>query len=237
MKILAVDTSTEICSLCFAEPGLTIAEFVSRSEKTHTERLLPAIDFLLNQVSFSLKDLNGLAVIHGPGSFTGLRISLSVVKGLALALGCPVVAMNALEVAAEQVKEEGWICPAMDAKRGEVFSALFRRENGILISVLPPVSVAPAKWKEQLPEAGIHFCGPGAALHFDILRKGSGSNLVFKDFILAPTLAEKAFRSFTEGKVSSGDLLRAAYLRPSDAEISGPKARKQLERTRYNRKK
>src|SRR6185295_11762906 len=111
MKILAVDTSTEICNVCILDGDLVAAEYVSKSPATHTERLLPAIQNLLSELKWEPQQLEGLAVINGPGSFTGLRIGLSVVKGLSFGLNLRVVAGNALHMAALQVPEEGWICP------------------------------------------------------------------------------------------------------------------------------
>ncbi len=228
MKVLAVDTCTDVCSLCIVDSEFCLAEYVSKSSRTHTERLLPAIDFLFAQLDFSPGELDGLAVIHGPGSFTGLRISLSVVKGLAFALNRPVVVMNALEVAARQVQQDGWICPAMDARRGEIFTGLFRREKGELFTVVDPHSTSPLKWKEELPPGNISFCGPGASLYFDALKR-EGSDLLFSDFVLARTLADMALSRFDSGTVVTGAQVRAAYLRPSDAETSGPRARKRAQ--------
>jgi tRNA threonylcarbamoyladenosine biosynthesis protein TsaB len=224
MKILAVDTSTEICSICISDSGNSIAEYVSRSPRTHTERLLPAIHFLLSQTNVALKDLDVLAVVHGPGSFTGLRISLSTVKGLAFALNRPVLAFNALEAAADQIHSDGWICPAMDAKRGEIFTALYRREKGKLIRYENPVSISPSAWKEKLPEDPVYFCGPGASLYLKELRNNPGSGLIFSDFVLARTIAESSFLKFQAGEAMDGGKLRAAYLRPSDAELKGARS-------------
>lgn len=225
MKLLAIDTSTDVCSVCIIDSQSFVADYVSKSSKTHSERLLPAIELLFSQLSFSLTDIDGLAVIHGPGSFTGLRISLSVVKGLAFALNRPVVAMNALEVAASQIDQDGWICPAMDARRGEIFTGLFRREKGEMVTVVGPKSVSPLKWKEELPAERIHFCGPGAALYFDTL-KTEGSTIHFADFVLARSLGKLALRKLEAGDVVTGAQVHAAYLRPSDAEVSGPRPRK-----------
>jgi tRNA threonylcarbamoyladenosine biosynthesis protein TsaB len=179
-------------------------------------------------LDYSIKEINGLSVIHGPGSFTGLRISLSTVKGLALALNLPVVVMNALEVAARQVKQDGLICPAMDARRGEIFTALFRKKGDELLCVMEPRSISPQRWRDELPSENIAFCGPGASLYFDVL-KSQGSELWFSDFILARTLASLSFVQFMAGNAIPGSEVRAAYLRPSDAEMKGPRPRKKIQ--------
>lgn len=224
MKLLAVDTSTEVCSVCITDSGRVLGEYATSGSRTHTERLLPAIDLLMNHVGWNPADLEALAVINGPGSFTGLRISLSVIKGLSFAGNLPVVALSALEIAAHQVNESGWICPAMDARRKQIFTCLYeRRDDGSLSAFTEPQSVLPEIWKEKLPEAPVIFCGPGAALYFDVLRRHQDSPLAFRDFYLARTLAEQALIRMERGEYIRGEDLRAAYLRPSDAEAKGPR--------------
>ena len=214
--------------MCVTDAGFVVAEYISKSSRTHTERLLPALEILFSQLDYSIKEMNGLSVINGPGSFTGLRISLSTVKGLALALNVPVVVMNALEVAARQVKQDGLICPAMDARRGEIFAGLFRKKGNEVECLMEPRSVPPQKWKEELPNEKIDFCGPGAALYFDTL-KTERSALLFSDFILARKLAELSFPKLAAGDGIGGNEVRATYLRPSDAELKGPRPRKKIQ--------
>lgn len=223
MKLLAIDTSTEICSICITESGEVVAEYATRSPITHTERLLPAIDMLITHLGWKTDELDGLAVINGPGSFTGLRISLSLVKGLSFGLGIPVVVCNALDVAAQQVPFSGLICPAMDARRGEIFTSLYEKTGHALTRQTEPKSVRPQSWRDELPEAPVCFCGPGARLYWDVLNKNEGSRLIFTDFVLARTLAAMAAAQFDRGEVVSGSEVRAAYLRPSDAEVKGPR--------------
>jgi tRNA threonylcarbamoyladenosine biosynthesis protein TsaB len=230
MKILAVDTSTEICNVCILDGDRIAAEYISKSSQTHTERLLPAIQNLLSELKWEPKQLEGLAVVNGPGSFTGLRIGLSVVKGLALALDLKVVTGNALHMAALQVPGEGWICPVMDARRGEVFSCLYQRIDEHFISFRKPVSIQPESMLEWLPhERGIRFCGPGAYLYSEVFAKRPYPEFVFQDFILACTLAYYAKDEFSAGHAISGMEVQAAYLRPSDAETKGARPRKRLD--------
>jgi tRNA threonylcarbamoyladenosine biosynthesis protein TsaB len=227
MKVLSIDTSTPICSVCISEAQSILGEYVSQSTVTHSERLMPAIEFLFSHLDWGIDELDGLAVINGPGSFTGLRISLSVIKGLAFALKVPVVAMNALEVAAYQVLLPGLICPAMDARRGEIFTCLFERSPEGLFARGEPLSITPSAWRETLPDEPIYFCGPGAEMHYDVLKNHADSQFLFSDFILARTLSQLADRKFAKGEILSGNELKAVYLRPSDAELKGPRPPKQ----------
>lgn len=230
MKLLAIDTSTNVCSICISDDNRIVAEYVSLSSVTHSERLMPAIEFLFTQIDWPMSELDGVAVINGPGSFTGLRIALSVTKGLAFALNCPVIGANALEVAALQIPFSGLICPAMDARRGEIFTCLYENSNGTLHQKTEPGSISPETWKKELPDAPIYFCGPGAKLYMNVLVNHPESHLVFTDFVLAKTLTRVAQEKFQKGEILTGNELKAAYLRPSDAETKGPKPSRRLER-------
>ncbi len=180
---------------------------------------MPAVQSLFRELDWKIGDLDGIAVVNGPGSFTGLRIGLSVTKGLSYGLGIPVVAANALEVAAHQVSGDGWICPAMDARRGEIFTSLFFRKGDALVQKTEPRSISPIAWRLELPVEPVQFCGPGAKLHFESLKNHPDSCIVFQDFVLSRTLALLAQAKFQRGEVLQGNDLKAAYLRPSDAEV------------------
>jgi tRNA threonylcarbamoyladenosine biosynthesis protein TsaB len=227
MKILAIDTSTNACSVCIMASDEVVGEYFTMGGKTHSERLMPAIDMLFSHLDFDLHSIDGIAVIHGPGSFTGLRISLSVVKGLAFALRIPIVTASALEIAALHVSAEGLVCPAMDARRKEIFTCLYEKAGPDLKMIFEPKSMDPAQWKSQLPDAPISFIGPGAHLYWDILRNHSDSRLIHPaQLSLAPTLARFATKQFMSGMVVAANELKAVYLRPSDAEIHGPRRSK-----------
>jgi tRNA threonylcarbamoyladenosine biosynthesis protein TsaB len=230
LKLLAFDTSTNVCSVSITDDNRIVGEYFTAGSLTHSQRLLPAIEFLFSQLDWPIDELDGIAVINGPGSFTGLRIAVSVAKGLAFSLNCPVVAANALEVAALQIPFNGLICPAMDARRGEIFTCLYENSNDVLQQKTEPVSISPELWKEELPDAPILFCGPGAKLYANVLFKHPESKLVFTDFVLAKTLIRLAREKFQKGEILSGNELKAAYLRPSDAETKGPKPPRRLER-------
>ncbi|MCI0414541.1 tRNA (adenosine(37)-N6)-threonylcarbamoyltransferase complex dimerization subunit type 1 TsaB [bacterium] len=224
MKILALDTSTNVCSVCIAHGDEIVAEYVTVGGKTHSERLMPAIEMLFSHLDFDIREIQGIAVINGPGSFTGLRISLSVVKGLAFSLQVPVVAASALEIAALQVPDDGLICPALDARRREIFTCLYEKKGSELSLRIDPKSIDPVSWSNNLPQSPVIFCGPGAHLYWDLLRNHPASQLLHpSDLVLARTLAQQSRRRFEKGEVLTGNELKAAYLRPSDAESKGPR--------------
>jgi tRNA threonylcarbamoyladenosine biosynthesis protein TsaB len=227
MKILAIDTSTNVCSVCIANGDEIAAQYVTTSGKTHSERLMPAVEMLFNHLDFDAHALHGIAVINGPGSFTGLRIGLSVAKGLALGLNIPIVAMSSLEVAALQIQGDGLICPALDARRQQIFTCLYEKRGTALRLLIEPKSIEPVSWSGEIPKQPIIFCGPGAHLYWHFLRNHSDSRLVYPaDLVLASTLAIGSVEKFRKGDVISANELKAAYLRPSDAETLGPRPSK-----------
>lgn len=226
--MLAIDTSTEVCNLCLWENDTTVAEYASSSRITHTERLLPALDRLIQKSGWLKKDIGGIAVMTGPGSFTGLRIGISVAKGLAFGFGIPVIGGNVLEIVALQAGQEGLVCPAMDARRGEIFTALYRYRSARIEEILAPVSVRPSEWIALLPHEPIYFCGPATSLYPDLFQQQPASTILFSGFYLARTLAKWGCEKIEAGFGMDGTQLKASYLRPSDAEIHGPNPRKSL---------
>jgi len=134
MKILGIDTSTDICGIALTEDQTLITEFRSNIKRAHAEKIIPAIDRVLSDASLKLNEIDGIAISIGPGSFTGLRIGLAAVKGLALVTGLPVVAIPSLDALAWQAFFwRGQICPLVKAQADEAYTALYHFHNGQLI--------------------------------------------------------------------------------------------------------
>src|ERR1051326_299678 len=131
MKVLALETATGVCGAAIVEDGTILAESSIVAERIHSEKLLPMIDDVLRQANVDLSGMDGIAVSIGPGSFTGLRISLSAAKGLAYASGKPLLAVPTLEALAWSCVQKGLvrtgdhILPMIDARREEVYAALY----------------------------------------------------------------------------------------------------------------
>lgn len=166
MLVLAVDTTTSVCSAALARGDRLLAELSTNIPNTHSQRLLPIIDTIFNEAGLSPADLDLLAVARGPGSFTGLRIGIATVKGLALGLGIPVAGFSSLEVLAHNMGGRGLVCPVLNARRDQVYSALYRTGAGrpeLLISEqaksVPELLEELAGYKET-----IWFCGDGVHL-------------------------------------------------------------------------
>jgi tRNA threonylcarbamoyl adenosine modification protein YeaZ len=127
---LAIDTSTDFCSIGLSREGETMAELTWRTQQNHTVELVPNIDRLLTQANTGPRDLEAIFVARGPGSFNGLRVGMSTAKGLAFSLDIPLVGIGTLEVEAYPFAFTGLpVCPIHSAGRGEIATALYRQDN------------------------------------------------------------------------------------------------------------
>ncbi|HWP35399.1 MAG TPA: tRNA (adenosine(37)-N6)-threonylcarbamoyltransferase complex dimerization subunit type 1 TsaB, partial [Thermodesulfobacteriota bacterium] len=130
MKVLAIESSTPQAAVALVDGERLLAEMRVATRTGQAERLLPAIDRILGDSGVGLRDLEGLAVAMGPGSFTGLRIGLATVKGLAAALGLPVAGVPSLDALAWQVPWPAWpVVALLDARRGELYGARFEPDG------------------------------------------------------------------------------------------------------------
>ncbi|MGD9346658.1 MAG: tRNA (adenosine(37)-N6)-threonylcarbamoyltransferase complex dimerization subunit type 1 TsaB [Candidatus Aminicenantes bacterium] len=164
MLILAVDTTTPHGSVALLENSSLLAEVNGTTSLTHSERLLPAVDLILLQRNLTIKDVEAFAVAVGPGSFTGIRIGLSTIKSFALATRKPIAPVSTLEALAIKLKlpHNRLLCPLLDARKGEVYAALFEVKKGELIEIVPQGVYAPDHFFASLPAHRIlSFIGNG----------------------------------------------------------------------------
>ena len=225
MKIIAVDTSERSCSTALVENGILICEeFYSRG-KTHSAILMNMIDHMMNvRAGISMDEIDGFAVAKGPGSFTGLRIGISVVKALAYALSKPVAGISGLDGIAWQNSYSSMpVCVMMDAKRGEVYSAVYYFKRGLLEKKTEEKAIAPEKACEMAGQCAL-FAGSGALAFKDMIADFPGcSGAVFvpgfQNSINAAAIAHVLFKN---PGLLSFDFSTALplYLRSSDAEIN-----------------
>src|SRR6267378_930979 len=164
MRTLAVETSTLAGGAALLDGDLVIGEYVLDIRITHSERLMATIDRLLSDAAWSVRDLEGLAVSVGPGSFTGLRIGLSTVKGLALALALPIAAVPTLDAMAATLPFAALpVVPVLDARKREVYASLYRWDGGAMRRVWDYLALAPADLAQRLGEPTV-LLGDGAGL-------------------------------------------------------------------------
>ena len=179
MKILAVDTATKSCSVAAVQGPKTLAEFTFVSNQTHSKHLMDMIQTVLNISKLAVMDLDGLVVTLGPGSFTGLRIGLSSLKGLAAASGKPIVGVSTLEALAMQFAFTNLpIYPLLDAKRGEVYFARYRSQGGLIIKEIEEQARPPAEAVQAIQSPCL-LVGDGALVYRETLAELVGSNARF----------------------------------------------------------
>lgn len=215
MRVLAVDTTTERGSVAVVSGGEVQGEIRLRSGMGHSRRLMPAIAFLLEGLGLASPDLEGYAVAAGPGSFTGLRVGLSCVQGLALASGRACLGMSTLDVlAARIVGASPTLVAAMDAHRGEVYTCVFDadgRRRG------EPAAAPPAQAFAGLP-AGAAFIGDGARRYRDAIEAAvPGALFPARSAFLAGTLGLLAEPVLAAGGGVAPADLRPLYLRGTGA--------------------
>ena len=220
MNVLAIDTTTARESVAVVSDGTVRSEVRLFSTDTHSRRLVPAVEFVLAQLGLSPLALDGFAVTTGPGSFTGLRVGLSTVQGLALAAGRPCFGASALDVlAARIVGEAPRLAAVMDAYRSEVYAGLYD-ETGRAMG--PPLVTPLESWLRTLPP-GVAFIGDAAETQRAVIEASCAAP-VFprRSPFLAATLgllAEPALRA--GGGVAAGEL-RPLYLREAAIRRAGP---------------
>lgn len=225
MRILAVDTATEVCGIGLAADGRSQLELIINQGITHTKILMEGIHSALALAQWHLTDLDALAVTCGPGSFTGLRIGVSTMKGIARALDLRLVGVSSLDVLARQAPEGNpLVCPMIDARRREVYWSMYRRVDHGLQRVSPE-QVGPAVEALDRVSAPCLFIGNGARLYAATIRECIGDKALFVAEgplnALRPCLvAELAAALVKEGAHGEIASVNPVYLRKSDAESS-----------------
>ncbi len=165
MKILAFETTSHVASVAVLSDEMLLGEFTINHPKTHSQKLMPMLIMLLESLELNVKDFDYFAVSSGPGSFTGVRIGVSTVKALAQPHNIPVIPVSSLEAMGQPfIGFEGLICPIMDARKNEVYTALYRWQDGVLVMVEPDQAIAPDLWLEQLAKLPENILLVGDAL-------------------------------------------------------------------------
>lgn len=206
--ILNIETSTKNCSVSVAKGGKTIVcNEIAEEGYSHAERLHVFIEKSLKEAGITYKDLSAIAISQGPGSYTGLRIGVSAAKGLCFALDLPLIAVDTMKVLASQVTvSNGLIVPMIDARRMEVYSAIFNSKLEQVRDV--QAEIISEDSFENLQEI-IYFVGDCAEKCKAILTKG---NFVFLEEIKYPSANEMSALSYE--KYKKNDTVDVAYFEP-----------------------
>ena len=182
MNILAIDTSDPVCGVAVMKAGAIVYEASATNRMTHSVNLLPMIDAACQSAGLGIADMDRIAVVSGPGSFTGVRIGVSTVKGLAHAHKTPCVAVDALEaMAAGAGAFSGVICPIQDARAGQVYGAAFTHGETRPERLLPDAPMKLEEYIAAIQSIGDRFLflGDGMPVHREKLAKLLGDAAVF----------------------------------------------------------
>jgi tRNA threonylcarbamoyladenosine biosynthesis protein TsaB len=225
MKILAIDTSGIVASVCVMDETKTIAEFTVNYKKTHSQTIMPMVKNICDMVELDLSEVDYVAVSSGPGSFTGLRIGAATAKGLAHGLNKRIVPVPTLDTLAYNIYEtQKIICPIMDARRGQVYAAFYNWNDGKL-EKLTDYLAQPIEEIADIAlgfENEVIFLGDGVAVHEQVLRNLLGDNLMIappnSNMQRASSLGALAFEFIKEHKDINYAEFAPFYIRKSQAE-------------------
>ena len=223
MRILAVDTATTSCSVAIMDQMSLAVEFTLNRKETHSKHLMEMIHAILKISGFDLSAVDGFAVTKGPGSFTGLRIGISTVKGLAAGTGKPIAGVSSLEALAAQVLASSiLICPIIDARKGEIYFSRYRLINDQLQKETNEKVTRPEKAFDDLKESCL-FVGNGVQLYKHIILEKLGRFASFAPMahntIRASTVAHLSMAKFKSKNTDKIEDFSPHYIRRSDAEI------------------
>lgn len=226
MKVLAVETSSHVAAVAVMDSGALLGEYLLDHGKTHSQRLVPMTNELLSALELKPGDIDLFAASCGPGSFTGLRIGITTVKAMAFAAHKPAVGVPTLDALAYNIQSRGnvFICPVMDARNNQVYTALYSCEDGHFKNVTEYMGLAVEELVRLISgkNSDVVFTGDAAAIHEDFFKKELGERCSFAPPFLrchrASSVAQLALLRASEGKLEDCYSLTPFYLRKSQAE-------------------
>lgn len=219
MYFLAIDTATNSGGVAISRNSEVVASLMLKTPLKYSERLVPSVRMVLQILGLDIDQIDCFVVAAGPGSFTGLRIGIATVKAFAQALEKPCVGLSTLEALALQHGRSGeWISPMIDARRQQVYAALFRMGEIWPQPIDSGQVLSPSRWLEGLPDEDCVFVGDGALMYRTaIAARRNGDRIAGVDNFLLPALCRLGFKRYTHGEILPPEQIQAIYIRPSDA--------------------
>lgn len=225
MIILAIDSAETTAAAAVSEDRRLIAQMSVNTGLSHSETILPMIDILLRSARVSYDKIDAFACSVGPGSFTGVRIGVSTIKGLAFGREKPCVELSALEVLAYNFEHiDGIICPCMDARRSQLYNAIFESKNGKITRLTEDRIISASELSDKLKkyeDPAIYCCGGG----YEIIRNAAKDNPNLKEtpeilkYQNGTSAAICAYDKLISGQsIKTDSSISPVYLRPSQAE-------------------
>lgn len=223
MLILAVDTTTFSGSVALLRKTTLLAEVNLESPMTHSEKLLPAVDFILESNSLDIQDIDGYALSVGPGSFTGIRIGLSTIKSFSWASGKPIAPVSTLEALALKLKDpqKRLLSPLLDAKKGEIYAGLFESRVKKLNEIVPQGAYSPDRFFSLLPSHRvIHFIGSGVDVYKEKIFQyfKDKARLSSRSHFIAHEIGLLGYQMLRDNKGKDFRQVQPLYFRKSQAE-------------------
>jgi tRNA threonylcarbamoyladenosine biosynthesis protein TsaB len=216
MRVLAVETSSLAGGVALLDDERLVAEYLLDVSVTHSERLMSAVDRVLADARWTPRDLAGLALAVGPGSFTGLRIAVSTVKGLAVALDLPIAAVPTLDAMAAALPWAALpVCPVLDARKGEVYASLYRWDGSAMHREWEYLALSPDALAARLGEPTLLVGDGAAAVHASWARAVPPPRRLPSPACVGALGLERLRR----GETVAAAALVPLYLRPSEAEL------------------
>ena len=227
MLILALDSTAQVGSVALCEDEKLIAEYTLNTGHTHSETLLPMVESVLKISGYTVDDVDLFVCTAGPGSFTGVRIGAATVKGIAFGKDKPCIGVSTLEaLALNGVALEGILCPCMNARRQQVYNALFASDGTSLTRLCEDRALAITELGEELatkyPDRPVYLMGDGAKLVYDALSESLGERFgMLPERLIHQSgynTAMAGLRLYRDGVRTTDFELAPVYLRPSQAE-------------------
>jgi tRNA threonylcarbamoyladenosine biosynthesis protein TsaB len=224
--LLTIQTATPAGSLALSDGDQLLVEASFDLPRTPTDWLLPALDDMLGRAKIERARIDGVVVVRGPGSFTGLRVGLASAKGLALGLGVPMVGVSSLQTLAMQLPHPAMpVCAMLDARKKEVYTALYSWQGGQPRPLSAERVCAPEALLAELDEDTL-FIGSGAMVYRTLIVRELGERAHFApDFLNLPRAAAAAALAgplWASAETLSAETLMPVYLRLSEAELNQP---------------
>ncbi|HEX7535135.1 MAG TPA: tRNA (adenosine(37)-N6)-threonylcarbamoyltransferase complex dimerization subunit type 1 TsaB [Syntrophales bacterium] len=223
MLILAIDTSTKSASVALLRDSDILSEIFFNLDVNHSLVLLPALDHLLRLSNIQAGEIDLFACTMGPGSFTGLRVGASTIKGLALATGKPIAGVSTLEALAFNIISPGiLVCPMLDAKKDQVYTALYRTGRNYTLERIESERVTDVRGFLRRVDEEVIFVGDGAAkyagLISEMLPGKSYFASVWHQHVRAAVVGFLGKKKYSEGDILDSVTFAPAYVRASEAE-------------------
>lgn len=227
MYVLGIEAATPVASVAVAGQGGILAERMVLNRRTHSVNLLPMLKAVLEEAEIDKSQLTGIAVSSGPGSFTGLRIGMSTAKALAWVWRLQVVGISTLQSLAYPLSGgEGLVCPILNARKNQVYAAIYECRNGMLDCIVAPMAISPQQLAEQLLtlQRPVLFLGDGVPVYKEQLTGVLGSRAVLAPLAASyprgAAVAELGLEAFQAGRGIDPAALQPEYIRPSEAELN-----------------